>query len=313
MRPSHDNGPDAGGQRERLAAAPISWGVCEAPGWGYQLPPERVLGEMAGLGVAATEFGPDDFLPDDPAARAELLAAYGLRAVGGFLPLVLHDPGHDPLPRAVHTLERFRAAGADTLVVAADSAGSGAAAGYDERDVVDEPGWARLFANLDRIAEAAADRGVRATLHPHVGTVIENRAEVERVLRASMPLCLDTGHLLLGGTDPAELISAAADRIAHVHLKDVSAEVAARFRAGDEPFTESVRRGVFRPLGTGDIDIRRVVGQLEDFGYDGWYVLEQDRVLETEPGPNEGPAPDVRESLEFLAGVLRERTAGGAA
>lgn len=304
MRVSEGRGPGAleGG---RVAAAPISWGVCEAPGWGHQLTPDRVLGEMAELGIRATEFGPDDFLPDDPGERADLLAAFGLRAVGGFLPVVLHDPDHDPLPRVRRTLARFTAAGADTLVVAADSAGAGAGAGYDRRDVIDEPGWATLFGNLERIVEAAADRGVQATLHPHVGTVIESREEVERVLPGSMPLCLDTGHLLLGGTDPVELVASAADRVAHVHLKDVDAAVAERFRARGEGFTDAVRRGVFRPLGAGNIDVGRVVERLEDTGYRGWYVLEQDRVLETDPGPHEGPAPDVRASLEFLAGLLR--------
>ncbi|MQA86328.1 MAG: TIM barrel protein [Streptosporangiales bacterium] len=258
---------------------------------------------MRDLGITATEFGPDDFLPDDPKRRAELLASYGLRAVGGFLPLVLHDPDHDPLPRALHTLDRFAAAGADTLVVAAASTGSG----YDERDVVDGSGWATLFANLGRVAEAAGERGVQATLHPHVGTVIENRDEVLRTLDADMPLCLDTGHLFLGGTDPLELVaslgSSVSDRIAHVHLKDVDIEVAGPVRTGTGSFTDAVRKGVFRPLGAGGVDIGAVVRRLAETGYRGWYVLEQDRVLSGEPGPNGGPAPDVRTSLEFLAGV----------
>jgi len=107
---------------ERLAGAPISWGVCEVPGWGYQLPAARVLAEMARLGLAATAFGPDGFLPADPAARDALLATAGLRAVGGFVPLVLHDPEHDPLPALRRTAGSFAAAGADM------PAGSGAAA-----------------------------------------------------------------------------------------------------------------------------------------------------------------------------------------
>jgi hypothetical protein len=53
---------------ERIAGAPISWGVSEVPGWGHQMRCERVLAEMRGLGLAATEAGPDGFLPDDPGA-----------------------------------------------------------------------------------------------------------------------------------------------------------------------------------------------------------------------------------------------------
>ena len=46
----------------RIASAPISWGVCEVPGWGARLPTERVLTEMAGLGMRATELGAPGFL-----------------------------------------------------------------------------------------------------------------------------------------------------------------------------------------------------------------------------------------------------------
>ena len=66
---------------DKIAGAPISWGVCEVPGWGHQLSPARVLTEMAQVGLAATEFGPDGFLPADPAVMAECLAARHLTAV----------------------------------------------------------------------------------------------------------------------------------------------------------------------------------------------------------------------------------------
>ena len=48
---------------ERLGGAPISWGVCEVPGWGVMLPASRVLDEMHGLGITATELGAPGFLP----------------------------------------------------------------------------------------------------------------------------------------------------------------------------------------------------------------------------------------------------------
>ena len=63
----------------RVAAAPISWGVCEVPGWGRVLDAATVLGEMAALGVQATELGPPGYLPRDPAELRELLGKYGLK------------------------------------------------------------------------------------------------------------------------------------------------------------------------------------------------------------------------------------------
>ena len=92
----------------RIAGAPISWGVCEVPGWGHQLAPDRVLAEMRDAGLAATEFGPDGFLPADPGERSALLKSYGLGAVGGFVPVVLHDPAHDPLARRRPGARRVR-------------------------------------------------------------------------------------------------------------------------------------------------------------------------------------------------------------
>ena len=95
---------------DKIAGAPISWGVCEVPGWGYQLSPGRVLTEMAQVGLAATEFGPDGFLPADPVAMAEFLASRHLTAVGGFTPVVLHEPGHDPAPEIERLLDGYDAA-----------------------------------------------------------------------------------------------------------------------------------------------------------------------------------------------------------
>ncbi|MDH2414027.1 sugar phosphate isomerase/epimerase [Nocardioides sp. CER19] len=287
-----------GAVASRVAGAPISWGVCEVPGWGHQLAPDRVLAEMSGLGLAATELGPDGFLPADPLAAADLLAAHGLRAVGGFVPVVLFDPGADPLPGVERVLGHFVAAGATSLVLAAASGFDG----YDARPVLDDAQWKTLVASLDRIRDAAGERGIAATLHPHVGTVVETRPEVERVLDgSSIGLTLDTGHLLVGGTDPVALALDAADRIAHTHLKDVDVTTAERVRAGELTYHEAVRQGLYRPLGRGDVDIAAIVRGLESAGYRGWYVMEQDTVLADEPPP--GPPADVRASLEFLLGV----------
>jgi inosose dehydratase len=283
---------------DRIAGAPISWGVCEVPGWGHQLRPGRVLAEMRDLGLAATEFGPDGFLPSAASARTALLDGFGLRPVGGFVPVVLHEAAHDPLPGLERAMDGFGAA--QTLVLAA-ATGAG---GYDGRPDLDAGSWTTMLGNLGRIAGSARARGVRAALHPHVGTVVERPAEVARVLDGSdMDLCLDTGHLLVGGADPVDLARSAASRISHVHLKDVDEGLAARVRGGPLTYTEAVRAGLYRPLGAGDVDIAAIVRALEDAGYDGWYVMEQDTVLDTEPAAGTGPCADVAASVAFLREV----------
>ncbi|GLW07392.1 inosose dehydratase [Microtetraspora sp. NBRC 13810] len=284
-------------QSRKIAGAPISWGVCEVPGWGHQLDRDRVLAEMAGLGLTATELGPPGYLPPSPSRRAKLLGEYGLRAVGGFTPLLLHDKDHDPLPEARATLNGFRDGDVEVMVVAAATG----ADGYDMRPELDASGWKTMFANLRAVTRAAGESGRLVVLHPHVGTMIENAEDVDRLLDGSdIPLCLDTGHLLVGGTDPAALATRAAGRVAHVHLKDVDAEVADLVRRGNLSYGEAVRAKLYRPLGRGDVDVAAIVAALSVAGYDGWYVLEQDVVLDGEPEPGTGPVDDVRASLAYL-------------
>jgi inosose dehydratase len=289
----------------RIAGAPISWGVCEVPGWGHQLSSERVLTEMREVGLAATEVGPEGFLPTDPSALAQTLAGYHLHAVGGFVPVVLHRLDHDPAPEVDHVLDGFVAAGATTLVLSADSG----LTGYDSRPELDDDGWRTLLGNLDRLAAQAAARGITAVLHPHVGTMVENPDDVRRVLDGSgIALCLDTGHLLIGGTDPAELTRQVPERIAHTHMKDVDARFARRVQSGELTYTEAVGQGMYRPLGSGDVDVAAIVSYLEGHGYGGWYVLEQDTILHDDPS-GEGPVADVRTSVEYLRGLFAK--AGG--
>lgn len=285
---------------DRIAGAPISWGVCEVPGWGYQLPADQVLRQMNEIGLSATELGPDGFLPADPDELAKTLADHHLTAVGGFTPFVLHRPDVDPMVELQRLIPGFVAARAEVMVLSADSGRTG----YDSRPELDDDGWNVLLRNLDRVAVAATEHGIRAVLHPHVGTMVETGPDVQRVLEgSSVSLCLDTGHLLIGGTDPAELAGQAPDRIAHTHLKDVDLTFARKVQAGRLTYTEAVRDGMYRPLGTGDVDVAAIVGHLRGNGYEGWYTLEQDTIL-TESPTGEGPITDVRTSVHFLRGLL---------
>jgi inosose dehydratase len=286
----------------RIAGAPISWGVCEVPDWGHQLPPARVLAEMQEVGLAATELGPDGFLPADAAAAAAVLARHELQAIGGFTPLLLHVPGEDPVPGVEKLLQTYAATGSDVLVLSAVTGLDG----YDARPELDANGWRVLLGNLDRLDALAAEHGVQAVLHPHVGTMVENGPEVQRVLDgSSVKLCLDTGHLLIGGTDPAELTRQAPHRIAHTHVKDVDLGLARQVQEGRLTYTEAVRDGIYRPVGHGDVDFAAIVEHLRTDGYTGWYVLEQDTILTEEPR-DEGPLADVRTSVDALRTLLRD-------
>jgi inosose dehydratase len=289
----------------RLAGAPISWGVCEVPGWGRQLPPERVLAEMAALGLAATELGPVGYLPSDAEPLRHLLDRHRLAPVGAFVPLVLHEPALAETRREADRIAAALAAvGAEVFVCAAvmDAAWSPPA-------MLDDARFGDLVGHLAEVAALVAEHGLTFALHPHAGTLVESAADVERLLAASdVGWCLDTGHLLVGGCDPAAFARDHGDRVVHVHLKDVDAAVAARYRAGELSLMGATQAGLFRPLGRGDAGIAEVLEQLDAHGYERWLVLEQDAALTgEEPPAGSGPVLDVQASIEFLANTAPRR------
>jgi inosose dehydratase len=293
-----------GGDGARLAVGPISWGVCEVPGWGEQLPPARVLGEIRALGIRAVEAGPVGYLGADAATVSRVLADHDLELAGGFVPVVLHDRHElaDTLADAERIAVLYAAAGADVLVSALPVDRS-----WSPRVPLDDRAWSEIVDGLSRLDELAARHGLRHVLHPHVGTLVETEADLVRVLESSdVALCLDTGHLLLGGTDPARLAREAPARIAHVHLKDVRLPVAVELRAGTATLLEATRRGLFCPLGAGGAPVADTVLALAGSGYRGWYVIEQDTTLDEAalPRPDEGPVVDTRRSIAFLDTLL---------
>ncbi len=289
----------------RLAGAPISWGVCEVPGWGLMLPPERVLSEMASLGLRATELGPIGYLPLDAAELRALLDRHGLRLAAAFVPLVLHEPSADEARAGAQRMAKLlAAAGADVFV---------AAVVVDEqwspRIELGDAEWERVVRHLAEVEQIAAEHGLTLALHPHAGTLVETAADVERALATTdVGWCFDSGHLLIGGTDPVAFARDHAERIVHVHLKDVDAALAARVRAGELSLVAATQAGLFRPLGQGDSGIEEVVRLLDRHGYERWLVLEQDTAITgQEPPAGDGPVLDVRRSIEYLTTLAPER------
>jgi inosose dehydratase len=175
------------------------------------------------------------------------------------------------------------AAGGDMLVVALD--GGGERDAWSGRVAVGAPQWsAAAYAELaDLLAELvdAAPDGAQVAFHPHTATWIEAPDEVA-ALAAKLSdngagICLDVGHYLVGGGEPARAIRALGELVTHVHLKDVDAWVLARLRAGDlAGFGAAVRERIFTELGNGALDLHGVLSTLDAIGYTGWLMVEQD-------------------------------------
>ena len=282
----------------KLAAAPISWGVCEVPGWGFQLDRDRVLQDAARLGLSDMEAGPPGFLPKEAHQAREVTRRHGIRVIGGFVTAVLHRP--ERLEAELVSLDAeatfLAALGAKVLVLAAATGRDG----YEEAAVLSDAEWTTLLGALPRVVALARRRGLDTALHPHVGTVIERPAAIERVLRDSdVPLCLDTGHIFVGGGEPVRIARDHPRRVRHVHLKDADAGLAAAVRDRRLPYAKAVTLGLFRPLGDGAARIADVLAALKAAAYEGWAVLEQDIALASAPTEANDPARDIARSRDF--------------
>lgn len=296
----------------KVATAPISWGACEIPAWGDLLPYARVLDEMAAAGYAGTELGPPDYLPLDPRALEGELRSRALALVGAFCPVPLHDRSRfaDAVRTAAATAALLRDTGHGTLVLAAEGDDRrGAIAGRVPADGSASLGaaaWREACELVQLIARDALAQGVQTAFHPHAASYVESPAEIEHLLAGTAPdlvgLCLDTGHVAYGGGDPAALARDHAARVRHVHLKDVRNAVLGKARDAGLAFAEAVGRGVFAPLGDGDLDLPGTLQALRAAGYDGWLVVEQDVRLGLTPGAD--PLNDARRSREFIRAAV---------
>ncbi len=284
---------------ERIAGAPITWGVDPSPGWGFVLDRDRVLDEMQQVGLRATELGPEGFLPVDPIQLEPLLESRHLELVGGFVPVRLYQEARLPaeLAYAERAAATLAGAGAGTFVLGPASVHDG----YDTPVELTEDEWSVFERTLGRVTEICQEQGLVTALHSHWGMAVDRPEQIERVLeRCEVDLCLDTGHVALSGGDPLEIATLAGDRVAHVHLKDVDERMAEQVRAGELPFRQAVIEGLFKPLGEGFVDIAGLIRYLEGDQYRGWYVLEQDVSLDGPPPPGSGPVDNARTSVKYL-------------
>jgi inosose dehydratase len=273
-----------------VANAPVSYGAFELTvGQDANVPDGlSVLDQVAGAGYAGIDLGPVGYLGSG-GELGERLAERGLGLAGAYLELPYADP--DALERTLPDLDAMLSVfdaiqsylpGPPPRPTLADAgsqarrARPGRSAG-DPSEGLDAEAWRRFGAGLIRVVAYCRDRGYEPTFHPETGTYVEAPWEIERVLELSdIGLCLETGHMMLGGGDPAVMLRTWAHRINHVHLKDVLLDVMKGIVADDAPVTDIWSREAFCALGQGDLDVPGVLSGLAAIGFGGWLVVEQD-------------------------------------
>jgi inosose dehydratase len=289
----------------RVANAPLSYGAFEMTvGSDFAVPePERVLEAIGAAGYAGTDLGPPGYLGEGDVLR-ERLARAGLDVVGGFVPMRFSEGDDGAALR--HTLDLFDAAGATRArPVLCDAGGPERIAnpgrgGEDASLRLDGARWRALVEGVTRAAEAARERGYEPVFHHHTSTYVEGVPEIERFLEdTDVELLLDSGHLLVAGGDPVRALREWGERIGAVHIKDVRLGVLEGVKAERADTLTAWRRGLFCALGEGDVDLDAFCAALSERRYEGWVVVEQDRVLD-DPGAFEAASAEQAANREWL-------------
>lgn len=301
-----------------ITTAPCCWGVDNIrnphlPDW------RLVLREAAAAGYGGLELGPYGYMPLVGDAVSTELRQNGLYVVAGTIFDNLVDPANR---ESLECQARRICAVISALSKPPMAPGQRFAApyltvmdwGHDARDYaaghsnratrLDDAAWAGMVANIRAIARIARDEwGVRAVIHPHAGGHVEFADEIERIAR-SIPadeagLCLDTGHTLYAGMDPATMLDRYWDRLDYIHFKDIDAAKFAQVMTRRIRFFDACAMGVMCPIGDGCIDYPAILALLERRGYAGFITVEQER----DPRNAGGSLADVTKSRRYLETV----------
>jgi inosose dehydratase len=265
---------------------PTAWTNDDMPGIGDDIPFERTLSEIALAGFQGCSVG-HKYPREHDLLRREL----DLRG------LLISEPWVSVFFTASEmeerTIDTFReqmafikAMGGKHIVVAelGHAVHQQPVAVLPNKPVFDDDQWQRMVEGLDRLGRVAVENAMRLCYHHHVGTGVMTRAEVDRLMTDTNPkfvhLLLDTGHAYWAGDDPLDMARTYANRIKHVHLKDIRRNVLDRCTERRLSFLESILEGVFTVPGDGVIDFPPILQTLADADYEGWLMVE----AEQDPG-----------------------------
>lgn len=273
----------------KIANAPCSWGALEFELEGKSLGYQQVLSEMVETGYSGTELGDWGFMPSNPEELKKVLDEKKLQLLGAFVPVALakeeaHDAG---VIQALKTAGLMINAGyKNAFIVLADENGSveertNNAGRITPQMGLNENQWKTFAAGAERVAHAVKEKyGMRTVFHHHCAGYVETPDEVAKLMELTNPdllgLCLDMGHYAFGGGNPVEALIKYYDRIWHVHFKDFDPAVGKEARENNYDYFKSVAEGVFCELGKGKVDFVSIVNILNERGYNGWIVVEQD-------------------------------------
>ncbi len=271
-------------EKVHLGIAPIGWCNDDMPELGAENTFRQTVSEMALAGFTGTEIG--NKYPKDAKKLKWELDLRGMRiASRWFSSFLLTELFEDVAADFERNLDFLAALGARRINV---SEQSHSIQGQMQtpvlgtaKYVMNDAEWAKFCQGLDRLGEIANKRGFKLCFHHHMGTVVQSAEETDRMLgntsKGKVFLCYDTGHFTFAGEDPLAMLRKYADRVGHVHLKDMRRDVVDRVKPEGMSFLEAVRAGAFTVPGDGSVAFDPVFDLLDRSGYEGWLLVEAEQ------------------------------------
>ena len=267
-----------------LGIAPIGWCNDDMPELGGENTFPQIVSEMALAGFSGCEIG--NKFPTDPQVLKKALELRGMRVASRwFSAFLLTQPYEQVEADFSAQLDFLAAVGANRINVSEQSYSIQGKMDVpvlrSNKHVMNQEEWERLCSGLDRLGALATSRGFRLCFHHHMGTVVQTAAETEYLMEHTTPgqvwLCYDTGHFTFAGEDPVAVLRRYADRVGHVHLKDMRLDVVRQAREEGWSFLQAVRNGAFTVPGDGGVKFDEVFRVLDEAGYQGWLLVEAEQ------------------------------------
>lgn len=270
-------------KKVNLGIAPIGWTNDDMPDLGGEITFEQCVSEMALAGYTGCEIG--NKYPKTPDELLKKLNIRGLRIANRwFSSFILTKPFEEVEKDFRENCEFLRAVGAKRIGVSEQShsiQGQMETPVFEKKYVMNDDEWKTFADGLSRLGVIAKEYGITMTYHHHMGTVVQTSEEIDKMMDMTDPdsvfLLFDTGHLAYCGEDYLAVLSKYAERIKHVHLKDIRPDVVRKVKDEHLSFLQGVRLGAFTVPGDGCIDFRPVFDILDKSGYEGWLLVEAEQ------------------------------------
>ncbi|NLU53677.1 MAG: myo-inosose-2 dehydratase [Clostridiaceae bacterium] len=267
----------------KLGIAPIAWTNDDMPDLGAENTFEQCVSEMALAGFTGSEVG--NKYPKDPVVLKKALDLRGIQICNAWFSAYLTTkPLQETVDAFIQHRDFLHAMGAKVIGVAEQGhsiQGMMDVPVIDKKPVFTEEEWQKLAEGLNLLGKLAAEKDMIVAYHHHMGTGVQTLEEIDRLMEMTDPnyvyLLFDTGHLVFSDVDPIVVLKKYANRIKHVHLKDIRKDVLERVKKEHMSFLQAVREGVFTVPGDGMIDYDPIFNILKETSYTGWFVVEAEQ------------------------------------